>query len=430
MYDGREDVASNLNCELEQAETPLKPQTVRRRRVYFVPGFDPRGPRRIFSLYREESQKQAAISGYEIDVTRMKYERGAHAAHWRAEMRADDRESEVEFIMLRWEDIATRWMRRSLLSTYRLMAVTLWRFTASGAFRALCRIDVLSTFIGIYPVAMMLLYLIIASGVAALTVWAGGLITGLAGIWFAPLAAIAFAGVFRLTRLVDEWTFVYYLMCDFGFTASHSMGEAPEIEDRIDRFADRIYQDWLLGDCDELLVVGHSSGSSHAASAVARLIGLGADGRKGPHISFLTIGQTIPMLSFLPGAQRMRDELQILGQSEAIDWIDVSTPADAISYWLTDAVSVSGQRKSGAERVNPRVYSAKFWTAISPKMEATLRRRYFRIHFQYLCAFDRPEDYDFFRITAGSLKLSQYYEDRRESPQMKDKVSIQRRLRV
>ncbi|MGB0507845.1 MAG: hypothetical protein ACPGGK_16790, partial [Pikeienuella sp.] len=338
--------------------------------------------------------------------------------------------SEVEFVMLRWEDIATRWMRRSLLSTYQLMAVTLWRFTMSGAFRALCRIDVLSTLIGIYPVAMMLLYLLIASGLAGLTIWLGGMVSGLSGLWFAPLAVIAFLGVFRLTRYIDEWTFVYYLMCDFGFTASHSEGEAPEIEDRIDRFADRIYQDWLLRDCDELLVVGHSSGSSHAASAVARLIALGADGRSGPHISFLTIGQTIPMLSFLPGAQRIRDELQVLGQSEAIDWIDVSTPADAISYWLTDSVSVSGQRANGAKRVNPRVYSAKFWTAISPEMEATLRRRYFRIHFQYLCAFDRPDDYDFFRITAGPLKLAQYYEDRRESPQMKDKVSIQRHLRV
>lgn len=426
MYDGR----NNVNDDLEEAETPLKPQTVRRRRVYFIPGFDPRGPRRIFSLYREESQKQARISDYEIDVTRMKYERGAHAAHWRAEMRADGRDSEVEFVMLRWEDIATRWMRRSLLSTYRLMAVTLWRFTASGAFRALCRIDVLSTLIGIYPVAMMLLYLVIAGGAAALVMWLGAALAGISALWFAPLAALAFLGVYRLTRVIDEWTFVYYLMCDFGFTASHSKGEAPEIEDRIDRFADRIYRDWLLGDCDELLVIGHSSGSSHAASAVARLIALGADGRRGPHISFLTIGQTIPMLSFLPGAQRMRDELRVLGQAEEVTWIDVSTPADAISYWLTDAVSVSGQRAEGAARANPRVYSAKFWTAISPEMEATLRRRYFRIHFQYLCAFDQPEDYDFFRITAGGLRLSQYYEDRRESPQLKNQISIQRRLRV
>jgi hypothetical protein len=44
-----------------------------------------------------------------------------------------------------------------------------------------------------------------------------------------------------------------------------------------------------------------------------------------------------------------------------------------------------------------------------------LRRRYFRLHFQYLCAFDRPGDYDYFRITAGPLTLEERFRGRKPS---------------
>ncbi|MEM9349534.1 MAG: hypothetical protein AAGA47_04685, partial [Pseudomonadota bacterium] len=44
-----------------------------------------------------------------------------------------------------------------------------------------------------------------------------------------------------------------------------------------------------------------------------------------------------------------------------------------------------------------------------------LKRRYFRLHFQYLCAFDRPKDYDYFQITAGPLTLGARYADRKPS---------------
>jgi hypothetical protein len=34
------------------------------------------------------------------------------------------------------------------------------------------------------------------------------------------------------------------------------------------------------------------------------------------------------------------------------------------------------------------------------------------LHFQYLCAFDRPGDYDYFQITAGPQTLAARYAGR------------------
>jgi hypothetical protein len=61
------------------------------------------------------------------------------------------------------------------------------------------------------------------------------------------------------------------------------------------------------------------------------------------------------------------------------------------------------------------VFSAAFTRTLSPARWKELRWRFFRLHFQYLCAFDRPGDYDYFRITAGPVTLGTRYRDRAPS---------------
>ena len=58
------------------------------------------------------------------------------------------------------------------------------------------------------------------------------------------------------------------------------------------------------------------------------------------------------------------------------------------------------------DRRGPLVISAAFTQTLSPERWKELRWRFFRLHFQYLCAFDRPGDYDYFRITAGPQPLA------------------------
>jgi len=60
----------------------------------------------------------------------------------------------------------------------------------------------------------------------------------------------------------------------------------------------------------------------------------------------------------------------------------------------------------------PLVLSAAFTQTLSPSRWRALRWRFFRLHFQYLCAFDRPGDYDYFRITAGPQTLADRFKGR------------------
>ncbi|MEM7521704.1 MAG: hypothetical protein AAF307_11775, partial [Pseudomonadota bacterium] len=170
----------------------------------------------------------------------------------------------------------------------------------------------------------------------------------------------------------------------------------------------------LAEDVDEVLVVGHSSGAHLAVSTLADLIRQGRVPEAGPTLSLLSLGQVVPMVSFLPMAQRLRADLAFLSARREVTWVDVTAPGDGCSFALCDPVAVSGV--APPDRSGPLVFSAAFTQTLSPDRLRALRWRFFRLHFQYLCAFDQPQDYDYFQITGGPQTLAQRYAGRAPSP--------------
>lgn len=166
-------------------------------------------------------------------------------------------------------------------------------------------------------------------------------------------------------------------------------------------------------DVDEVLVVGHSSGAHLAVSILADLIRAGEVPANGPTLSFLSLGQVVPMVSFLPKADRLRADLHFLSARSELSWLDVTAPGDGCAFALCDPVSVSGVDPEGKQW--PLVISAAFTQTLSEQRWKELRWKFFRLHFQYLCAFDRPGDYDYFRITAGPRTLGDRFAGRKPS---------------
>ncbi len=133
----------------------------------------------------------------------------------------------------------------------------------------------------------------------------------------------------------------------------------------------------------------------------------------GPALGFLSLGQVVPMVSFLPDAYRLRADLAYLSTRDELFWLDVTAPGDGCAFALCDPVAVTGVAPAGKRW--PIVISAAFTQTLSPERWNELKRRFFRLHFQYLCAFDRPADYDYFRITAGPMTLSARFDGRAPS---------------
>ncbi|GAB4388108.1 hypothetical protein [Albidovulum sp.] len=387
-------------------------QDVRRRRVFYIPGYDPFPPRRYRELYRREAARQAAISGYRIALT------AAEGQGWRVAGEFGGARVESRFEVLVWSDIVRDSMGRSIAASYGQLLRTAWIYLASGALPRLFRLRKGPVIAALYPVVMLLLQLALA---AALGLAAAGLTGRALGAALPPAVAVPVQGVVLTTVLAavlawfrarDGRVFAYYLMHDYAFTTAMRGAYPPRLEARLAEFAKRIAEA-LGSDADEVLVVGHSSGAHLAVSVLAGLIRRGQVRPGGPLLALLTLGQVVPMVSFLPAATRLRADLRLLSESDALSWVDVSAPGDGCSFALCDPVAVSGVAGSG--RRWPLVISAAFRQTLLPQTWARLRWRFFRLHFQYLCAFDRPGDYDYFRITAGPLSLARRFAGRAPS---------------
>ena len=282
----------------------------------------------------------------------------------------------------------------------------------------------------LYPVMFLLLQLALAVVMAGVVLRSGlGLValTGLEGQASTLILTLVFAlaglmmgyAVLRWFRARDGRFFAYYLMHDYAFSARWKGANPPALEARMAAFGDAIAAA-LQDPVEEVLVVGHSSGAHLAVSVLADLIRAGRVPPAGPALAFLSLGQVVPMMSFLPEAHRLRGDLQFLSESEALTWVDVTAPGDGCAFALCDPVAVSGVARDGKRW--PLVLSAAFTQTLSEARWRALRWRFFRLHFQYLCAFDRPGDYDYFAITAGPVTLAARYHGRAPSKSRIDRA--------
>ncbi|WP_299350578.1 hypothetical protein [uncultured Shimia sp.] len=380
--------------------------SVKSRRVFYIPGYDPIHPRRYRELYRKEGAAQAGISDYEIALS-AKQAGGPYG--WHVEGQIEGGVTQADFEVLVWSDIVRDSMGLGITATYVQLARTAWTYIASGTLGRLMRLRKGPVIAALYPVVFLLVQLLLSLlvtyglGQAAAiwlpdwTAWGGLVIVPFLLNWF---------------RKRDNKFFAYYLMHDYAYSAQSKGANPPELEARMAEFAVRI-ADALQGDADEVLVIGHSSGAHLAVSILADLIRDGRVPEQGPVLSFLSLGQVVPMVSFLPLAHRLRGDLQFLS-TQSMPWIDVTAPGDGCAFALCDPVSVTGVAPEAGKRW-PLVLSAAFTQTLSPDRWKELRWRFFRLHFQYLCAFDTPGDYDYFRITAGPKTLGERFEGRSPS---------------
>jgi hypothetical protein len=284
----------------------------------------------------------------------------------------------------------------------------IWVFGASGTLWQLLRLRKGPMIAALYPAVLLVVQALVALAVGWLVLW---LARDLPYLLDWALAGLAAYGVLEGFRRFDRKLFVYYLMHDYAFTGIERGAYPAMLEARLAEFRGRV-RAAVESRVDEVLVVGHSSGVHLAVTVLADLIREDLP-EGGPALGFLSLGQAVPMASFLPKAGRLRGDLAYLSQREEVTWVDVTAPGDGCCFALCDPVAVSGVA-SGGQRW-PLVISAAFSQTLSPERWRELKRRYFRLHFQYLCAFDRPGDYDYFRITAGPVTLADRYRDRKPS---------------
>lgn len=391
--------------------TPHAGRPVRRRHMVFLSGFDPRGPAYYHGLYAEHGPRQAQVSGYQLEVGRRRPQPG-HRASWTVQGQFGEATVDTHCEFLRWDDLVRQryWPKTRWQLLRDTLGASLTMISNGSAARALESswpiVLALAT-----PILLLLLGCLLLLGLL-LT----GLALGLAGQWLAAIALLLGGGGLTLwlgLRLA-RWSQMGWVMPSMASLVRQARGQTPDLDQRFDDFARHLADIARSGEVDELLVVGHCSGSVMATMVLSRMLAQlpAADDPAAPalpELSLLTLGHCIPALTYNPDASRYRAELAQLALDKRLHWVDFGAPPDGCCFPLVDPTAGCDTPIPPERR--PKLLSPRFAQLFTPASYRRVVRDKYRCHFQYLMSAELPGAFDYFAMTAGPLTLAQRWRD-------------------
>jgi hypothetical protein len=133
--------------------------------------------------------------------------------------------TEADVEVLGWTDIVRVSMDQGIAATYGQMLRTAWIYLSTGTFRRLFWLSKGPMIAAVYPVAMLLLQLVLAvaagwivGGVVGGATWS--LVGWVVGV---PLALV----ILRAFRRIDGRLYAHYLMHDYAFSAGTGARRRP-----------------------------------------------------------------------------------------------------------------------------------------------------------------------------------------------------------
>ncbi len=402
---------------------------VRRRRVLYIPGYDPRGIAVYYRLYRSELRKYAERRGLAAKTGRV--EQPAADLPWvhrwtsKVVTPAGDVETVVDF--LGWDDLIEHEARFGLHEiawrSFRTFVISV----AKGLYFRIGRLKRRSAILFAYPHVMSLLYV-----VAMATMVIGG---GALGLWLARLAGggieggwntlargggalvgsgiglFAAARFFRWVKRIDAKTYVYHLILQVDFLRRNGLDRVDAVNRRREAMAAYVAAALRsAGPDEEIVVTGHSHGTYMAIGVVGRVLEVLPD-LAGRRFVLFNLGTALPATTFYGPTERFRRALTSILKDDRITFIESAATLDILGGTEGDyATSYKLDLPPGTRR-RPVLVKLDFRQVMTPEALKAIRWDFFRLHFQYLMASETGRGFDYFELMCGPRSLTALRDD-------------------
>lgn len=370
---------------LAEAARPFK------RKVFYLPGYDPRGARFYHQLYRSQAEAYGRLSGEAVSVSARKAGPGS-TVEWTVANPAA--EVATDYTLFAWDDIIRRsWIvnpvalfGRATRAYWNYLTRLDWpyvRTLPSGPLVTLAYPPLTAIFV---PLAFLLL------GTAVASAWLGIGRAALVG-----LAVALLAGYLVLHRLKSFWLLRFFI---FNDELTREAGD-PELDERLDLFADRIAAELADGDHHEVLLVTHSNGSILSVPLMERLLA-----RSGGHLpdrfALLTLGHCIPLFSARRDGLGFHRQLAHVA-AHRFRWVDIGYMPDGAAYSKVDPFGRHArERRVKLQQLSPRFFA--FWSKAAYEKR---RKNKYELHFDYLRCGETLSPIDHLSMTAGRRSLDE-----------------------
>ena len=335
-----------------------------KRRTYFLSGFDPRGVAHYQRLFARLLKQQGWHLGSRQE--------GEWITSW--PLLNSELDQNYELVFLHWDDIArANWPKRPWLLLAQLLGFAR-AYLLQGGLVDTARLCPGVALCGLYPIVVLVLITLLATALAVL-----------ASVFWLPLAPLVAAGVFwQGWRLADRLG-VVWLCRSILFT--HRLGSMRDtmLRQRVQELVGALLVLEQMNPADEILLVGHSSGSFVLAMVAAEL-------RRHPNaieilsrLRLLSLGQNLANLGLYPGAESFRDDLKTLAIEPCLPWLDVTSLDDLLCFAGVNPYQACGlpvPRRDGSDY--PQMQLLNLRQANGLKRKRQWLAKLFDLHFDYL----------------------------------------------
>jgi hypothetical protein len=379
----------------------------RRRHVFYVEGYDPRGAEGYYDIFRRSWKRCRGVWHFEGKLGELELDSDL-IAHWDVEAAGPNWRVATRYEFLRLEGVIRANMAdpmwRQLPRAIVWAADDLITGTTARIFRAAWRFELHL----LYFQMLLLLWLALPVAAGWLAALAAARLGGLPGpVAIAIGGGIGIACFLLLRPLADRLQVVQINNC-WPYLREFARGHASAFDAPIDGYAARIVAAARANESDEIVVVGHSAAGVTACAVMARAFELDPDvGRCGPKIVLLTLGSVMPAAALHPAARKMRDVIARLATEPSLTWIDCVSRKDVMNFWDFDPVAGVGV-EVGGERCNPLIWRVRFKEVVSPEYYRRLRLSFFRLHYQFIMSGDRQAPYDYLMLVVGPVAIAEW----------------------
>jgi hypothetical protein len=378
---------------------------VQHRHIIYVQGYDPRGLAQYYRMFRTELRKFGRLYPLTATISRPQSAPDGETALWTIETKGEDWQTRTHYDFLRTEDFIQNDLAWPIWRTVFHAVIIYWRLVFGGTIARFWKAHWrFATFIT-YPHFLLFMEALWSLCIAFAFKWGLEALGVPAFLSIAAAVALFVAVLGTTLKYTENLTYLLYLLSDTIWTWEFSHRQRPEWDQRIDRFAQHLVDVARTSDAQEIVIVGHSSGSFLGVEMLARALKLDPDlGRHGARVVLLTIGGNFPIVGFHAASREFRDHLRQLAVEPSIDWIDCQSRKDVMNFYPFDPIAGHGI-DVGAERRNPTIVPVRFREIIRPEHYNRFRWKFFRVHFQFVMANEMPHAYDFFMIVCGPVPL-------------------------
>jgi pimeloyl-ACP methyl ester carboxylesterase len=371
---------------------------VRRRHVYHVAGYDPMDAGALYRRFTRQLDVFRRTWNVDASVSALEQTGDKCRAWWTVRSRGPNWEVEAVHEALLWDDIVRADFRRPLALRLLKAAFAYCDLIVTGTmFRYIVANQRYAIFF-LFPIFSVVLFAVAGWIVARLAAGFLGLDGVAAAALGVPLAIAVFLLLlrwpgrrWRVEQLLDDW------ICAHAYIH----GERPDIDARLELFAEALLAQTRDAALDEIVIVGHSLGAMLVLDVIVRALARDANfGRRGPAVCVLTIGATIPKFALHPRAKPIRRRIAEVAAEPSIVWTEYQSRADTISFYKFDPVSL---RRIAEDRLDskPVIRRVQIHDMLLPETFARCRTHVLRLHYRSVMANDRRAPYDYFLMVCG-----------------------------